>query len=104
MDDKDRADEQEGHAFADLVPSELDAIPPHASGETKRLYLIATVVQLGQIAVSVWGLNRLSDPELDTSSKVVTGIAMIIALAFCVSAWSEAYHSAADDQYRSGPK
>lgn len=69
MDDKDRADEQKDHALADLVPSELDAIPPHASGETKRLYLIATAVQLGQIAVSVWGLNRLSNRSLTPRAR-----------------------------------
>jgi hypothetical protein len=93
---EDRPDE---YSVADFVPDEFESIPPHASTETKWLYLQATAVQLGQIIASVWGLNRLSKPGLSAPDKIFTVVIMIIAIVVCVQAWSTAYHSAADDRY-----
>jgi hypothetical protein len=94
---EDRPDE---YSAADFTPDEFDSIPPHASTETKLLYLQATAVQVGQIIASVWGLNRLSEPGLSTSDKILTVVILVIAIVVCIEAWSTAYHSAADDEYR----
>ncbi|MGW0503603.1 hypothetical protein [Micromonospora sp. NPDC003241] len=104
MEEKDRAAGQEDHALADFVPDELDEIPADASGETKLLYLVAIAVQIGQIAVTVWGLDRLSDPSVGTWGKIGAGAAIIVAIGICLNAWSSAYHSAAWDEHRPKPE
>lgn len=96
----DDVDEPKEHEIGDFVPDEFDAVPSYASTETKWLYLFAVGVQVGQIVVTAWGLNQLSKPALDTQDTIVTVAVMIIAVVFCVRAWSAAYHSAADDKYR----
>jgi hypothetical protein len=92
--------EPDDYAAADFVPDEFDTIPPHASAETTLLYLLAAALQIGQVVVTAWGLNRLSEPAIDTQDTIVTAVIMIITLVVCLRAWSEAYHSSAEDKAR----
>ncbi|WFE97882.1 hypothetical protein [Micromonospora sp. WMMD987] len=92
-------DEQPEHYAAhDFAPDELDQIPSHATFETKMLYLVATALQIGWMFVVSWGLNRIADPARGAGDKILTVLIEIVAISICLSAWSEAYSSAARDK------
>lgn len=92
-------DEPKEREPAEFLPDELEPIPEHASAETKWLYTLATVVQLGQAVAAAWGLNELSNPAVSTSDKIWAGIVMIGATIVCWRTWHAAYHSSARDSY-----